>query len=108
MAGACVSQLLLMHQFAFMVDQGIDKTQSSFIAGVIGIASIAGQLFWGNLSDRIGRERAYTMASICMLLAIGALLYLNSVVALWVAIAFAIFVGLGYGANTPIFSSYRS
>jgi MFS family permease len=103
MAGACVSQILLMHQFAFMVDQGIDKTQSSFIAGVIGVASIAGQLFWGNLSDRIGRERAYTMASICMLLAVGALVYLSSVVALWVAVAFAIFVGLGYGANTPIF-----
>lgn len=103
MAGACVSQILLMHQFAFMVDQGIDKTQSSFIAGVIGVASIAGQLFWGNLSDRIGRERTYTMASVCMLLAVAALVYLGSMVALWVAVAFAIFVGLGYGANTPIF-----
>ena len=103
MTGACVAQILLMHQFAFMVDQGIAKTESSFIAGVIGISSIAGQLFWGNLSDHIGRERAYTMAAVCNLLAIGALVYLGSMLALWVAVSFAIFVGLGYGANTPIF-----
>ena len=103
MTGACVAQILLMHQFAFMVDQGIDKTESAFITGVIGISSIVGQLFWGNLSDRIGRERAYTMAAVCNLLAIGALVYLGSTLALWVAVSFAIFVGLGYGANTPIF-----
>jgi MFS family permease len=103
LTGACVAQILLMHQFAFMVDQGIAKTESSFIAGVIGISSIVGQLFWGNLSDRIGRERAYTMAAVCNLLAIGALVYLSSMLALWVAVSFAILVGLGYGANTPIF-----
>jgi len=103
LTGACVAQILLMHQFAFMVDQGIAKTESSFIAGVIGISSIVGQLFWGNLSDRIGRERVYTMAGVCNLLAIGALVYLSSMLALWVAVSFAIFVGLGYGANTPIF-----
>ena len=103
LTGACVAQILLMHQFAFMVDQGIAKTESSFITGVIGISSIVGQLFWGNLSDRIGRERAYTMAAVCNLLAIGALVYLGSILALWVAVSFAIFVGLGYGANTPIF-----
>ncbi|MBV1928784.1 MAG: MFS transporter, partial [Gammaproteobacteria bacterium] len=97
LTGACVAQILLMHQFAFMVDQGIDKTDSAFITGVIGISSIVGQLFWGNLSDRIGRERAYTMAAVCNLLAIGALVYLGSMLALWVAVSFAIFVGLGYG-----------
>lgn len=101
--GACVAQILLMHQFAFMIDQGIAKTESSFIAGVIGISSIVGQLFWGNLSDRIGRERAYSLAALCNLIAIGALVYLGSMLALWVAVAFAICVGLGYGANTPIF-----
>jgi len=103
LTGACVAQILLMHQFAFMVDQGIAKTESSFIAGVIGISSIAGQLVWGNLSDRIGRERAYTLAAVCNLLAIAALVYLSSMLALWVAVSFAIFVGFGYGANTPIF-----
>ncbi len=103
LTGACVTQILLMHQFAFMVDHGIAKTESSFIAGVIGVSSIVGQLFWGNLSDRIGRERAYSLAAICTLLAIAALAYLSWVVALWVAVGFAIFIGFGYGANTPVF-----
>ena len=101
--GACVAQILLMHQFAFMVDQGIAKSQSSFISGVIGISSIIGQLFWGNLSDRIGREKAYTLAAVCNLIAIAALVYLSSMLALWVAVSFAIFAGVGYGGNTPIF-----
>jgi MFS family permease len=105
LCGGCVTQILLMHQFAFMVDHGIAKTQSSFIAGLIGISSIAGQLFWGHLSDRIGREQAYSLAAICNLIAIAALIYLSWVVALWVAVGFAVFLGFGYGANAPIFPS---
>lgn len=101
--GACVAQILLIHQFAYMVDQGIDKTESSFIAGIIGVSSIVGQLFWGRLSDRIGREVTYTLAAVFNLMAVVALVYLASILALWVAVAFAVCVGLGYGANAPIF-----
>ncbi len=101
--GACVAQILLIHQFAYMVDQGIAKTQSSFIAGVIGIASIVGQLCWGRLSDRFGRELTYTVATIFNLGAVAALFYLGSVLVLWVAVVFAICLGLGYGANGPTY-----
>lgn len=101
--GACVAQILLIHQFAYMVDQGIAKTESSFIAGIIGISSIVGQLCWGRLSDRIGREFTYTFAAFFNIAAVAALVYLGSFLALWVAIVFAICVGLGYGANAPIY-----
>jgi len=104
LTGACLAQILLIHQFAFMVDHGIPKTQSSMIAGTIGIASIAGQLFWGRLSDRIGRERAYTFAAVCNVLAVAALAALGWWTALlWLALGFAICAGFGYGANAPIY-----
>ncbi len=101
--GACIAQILLIHQFAYMVDQGIAKAESSFIAGIIGVSSIVGQLCWGRLSDRIGRELTYTLAAIFNLGAIAALLYLDTYLALWVAVTFAICIGLGYGANAPIY-----
>lgn len=101
--GACIAQILLIHQFAYMVDQGIAKTESSFIAGIIGVSSIVGQLCWGRLSDRIGRELTYTLAAIFNLGAVAALLYLDTYLALWVAVTFAICIGLGYGANAPVY-----
>lgn len=101
--GACIAQILLIHQFAYLVDQGIAKTESSFIAGIIGISSIIGQLYWGRLSDRIGRELTYTFAAVFNIVAVLALVYLGSFLALWVAVAFAICIGLGYGANAPIY-----
>lgn len=102
--GACVAQILLIHQFAFMVDHGIPKAESSLIAGVIGISSIAGQLFWGRISDRIGREWAYTLAAVSNVLAVAALAALGWwTAAMWLAIGFAIFAGFGYGANAPLY-----
>lgn len=104
LTGACLAQILLIHQFAFMVDHGIPKTQSSLIAGTIGISSIAGQLFWGRLSDRIGREWAYTFAAVSNVLAVAALAALGWWTALlWLAVGFAICAGFGYGANAPIY-----
>ncbi|HAD09844.1 MAG TPA: hypothetical protein DCF62_10200, partial [Porticoccaceae bacterium] len=64
---------------------------------------IVGQLYWGRLSDRIGRELTYTFAAFFNVAAVVALVYLGSFLALWVAVAFAICIGLGYGANAPIY-----
>lgn len=102
--GACLGQILLIHQFAFLVDHGIPKTGSSLISGTIGLASIAGQLFWGRLSDRIGRELAYSLAAVANVLAVAALAALGWWhAALWLAVGFAVCVGFGYGANAPLY-----
>jgi len=102
--GACLAQILLIHQFAFLVDHGIPKTEGSLISGVIGVASIVGQLFWGRLSDRIGREAAYSLAAVANVLAIAALAALGWwSAALWLAMGFAVCIGFGYGANAPLY-----
>ncbi|MBQ0798726.1 MAG: MFS transporter [Porticoccaceae bacterium] len=100
--GGCLTQLLLMHQFAFMVDHGVAKTMGSIIVGIIGVASIPGKIILGSLSDRIGRELAYSVGLFCILLSIGALALIGTVPGLLMPFAFALLVGFGYAANAPI------
>ena len=100
--GGCLTQLLLMHQFAFMVDHGVAKTMGSIIVGIIGVASIPGKIILGSLSDRIGRELAYSLGLGCILLSIGALALIGTFPGLLMPFAFALLVGFGYAANAPI------
>ena len=100
--GGCLSQLLIMHQFAFMVDHGVAKTVGSILAGIIGATSIPGKMMWGALSDRVGREWVFTGGLICILLSLGALALVGSVPGLLMPFMFAFLVGIGYSVNAPI------
>lgn len=103
--GGALSQLLIMHQFAFMVDHGVAKTMGSVIVGILGVASIPGKIIWGALSDRIGRETTYTLGLSCTLLSVGALALIDVVPGLAMPITFAVLIGVGYAANAPIIPS---
>ena len=100
--GGSLSQMLLMHQFAFLVDHGVAKTAGSLIAGVIGITSIPGKILWGSLSDRVGRELTYTLGLSCIFLGVLCLAAVGSVPGLLLPLAFAVLLGVGYAANAPI------
>ena len=101
-AGGCLSQLLIMHQFAFMVDHGVAKTMGSIIVGIIGVTSIPGKMLWGALSDRLGRELAFTGGLVCILFSLLALVLVGVVPGLLMPFAFAFLVGIGYSVNAPI------
>lgn len=100
--GGSLSQMLLMHQFAFMVDHGVAKTAGSLIVGVIGITSIPAKIVWGSLSDRIGREVTYSFGLACILLSVLCLAFIGALPGLAMPIAFALLLGAGYAANAPI------
>lgn len=103
--GGCLSQLLILHQFAFMVDHGVAKTIGSIVVGIIGVASIPGKIVWGALSDRIGRELTYTFGLTCTLLSVVVLSFVGSVPGLFLPVLFAVLLGVGYSANAPIIPS---
>ncbi len=103
--GGCLSQLLILHQFAFMVDHGVAKTLGSIIVGIIGVASIPGKIIWGAMSDRIGRELTYTFGLGCTLLAVFTLSFIGSVSGMILPVLFAVLLGIGYSANAPIIPS---
>ncbi len=100
--GATISQMLLMHQFAFMVDQGVDKMLASMIGGLIGFVSVPAKIMWGTLSDRLGRESTYTLGLTCVFLSVVALALVAWVPGLLMPLMFAVLVGLGYSVHAPL------
>lgn len=100
--GGTISQMLLMHQFAFMVDQQVDKVLASTIGGLIGFVSVPAKMMWGALSDRLGRERTYTLGLTCVFLSVVSLALVSWIPGLWMPLVFAVLVGLGYSVHAPL------
>ncbi|MFT6556315.1 MFS transporter [Sneathiella sp.] len=52
-----------IHQTKYLIETGISPLEASFALGFVGFAGILGQIYFGHLSDRIGREWVWTLAS---------------------------------------------
>ncbi len=55
--------IILVHNVRFLVDQGIDKMTAALIFAMVGVVSSIFRIFWGWLSDRIGREITFTIGT---------------------------------------------
>ena len=101
-AGSAATQMLLVHQVAYLVDHGVSALVGATVVGIVGVASIAGKAGWGALSDRAGRELTYTLAFGCVALSVGCLalagLYPHSVL----PYAYAVLIGVGYAVTAPL------
>lgn len=95
--------IIIVHHVKFLVDTGIDKMTAAFIFALIGVISSCFRIFWGWLSDHIGREKTYTMGVICICVGIGSLLLLGAMDEKWLVYVFFIFFGVGWGASAPVF-----
>jgi len=95
--------IVLVHHVKFLVDTGIDKMTVAMIFGLIGIISSGFRIFWGWLSDRIGRELAYTMGMICICTGVCSLLLIVPMGARVLVYPFFIFFGIGWGVTAPMF-----
>jgi MFS family permease len=89
-------QSVMMHHVAFFVDQGLQALFASYIAGLVGMVSVVGKIFWGTLSDRIGREVAYTLVIVCTICAMVLLIIFTRLSFLKIPYLYALFFGLGY------------
>lgn len=74
----------------YMLSTGITVSQLGLIQTVMNISTSMGLIFWGNLSDRIGRKPGVIGSAICRILAIVCLVISGNYYAL---IAFGFFVG---------------
>jgi sugar phosphate permease len=52
-----------VHQTKYLVEIGFSAELAAWALGLVGLAGIAGQIVIGHLSDRIGREWAWTIAA---------------------------------------------
>jgi len=97
--------IILVHNVKFLVDQGIDKMTAAFIFGMVGVISSIFRIFWGWLSDRIGREITYTLGIICACIGVSSLLLFNAYGAYFFTLSFFIFFGMGWGVTAPMYMS---
>jgi MFS family permease len=100
--GSFATQTLLVHQVAYLVDHGVSALAAASVVGVVGLASVAGKTGWGALSDRFGRELAYTLAFACVLASVGALVVAGARPSPVLPYVYAVLIGLGYAATAPL------
>jgi MFS family permease len=93
--------ILIVHSVRFLVDQGIDKMAAAFMFAMVGIISTIFRIFWGWLSDRIGREPTFTIGISCLCLSIVSLMLLSYTGFTPLAYMFMILFGMGWGVNSP-------
>ena len=101
-AGSAATQMLLVHQVAYLVDHGVSALVGATVVGVVGVCSVAGKTGWGVLSDRIGREPTYTLAFACVALSVGVLALAGAYPHTPLPYAYAILIGVGYAVTAPL------
>ena len=106
--GNFVTQMLMIHQVAYLVDHGVPALVAATVGGAVGLVSIAAKLGWGVFSDRAGRELAYSLACGCVMASIALLVLAGRFPASALAFVYAMLVGLGYSVLSPVFPAVAS
>ncbi len=96
---------VVIHQVAYVIDQGYSRILAAFIFGLMGLLSCIGRLIFGMLSDLIGREKAVTWSFLCSILGILILLFLSYFKSVFLLYLYAILFGIGFGARGPIITA---
>jgi predicted MFS family arabinose efflux permease len=100
--GNMTTQLLFVHQVAYLVDHGVAPLAAASVGGIAGFASIAGKILWGGLSDRTGREISYSWALLCLVASLGFLALSGDHPASLFPYVYAILFGLGYAGTAAL------
>ena len=95
--------IVLVHNVRFLVDQGIDKMQAAFVFALGGLISTGFRIFWGWLSDRIGREITFTLGMLCSCIGMASLIFIDITGVKAFVYCFSIFFGMGWGVSAPMF-----
>jgi MFS family permease len=107
-AGSVATQMLLVHQVAYLVDHGVPALVGATVVGIVGIASVAGKAGWGTLSDRVGREPTYTLAFACVVLSVGVLALAGAFPHTPLPYLYAVLIGVGYAVTAPLIPAIAS
>jgi MFS family permease len=101
-AGSLSTQMLLVHQVAYLVDHGVSALVGATLVGVVGVASVVGKTGWGTLSDRVGREPTYTLAFGCVALSVLFLALAGAYPGSPLPYLYAVLIGVGYAVTAPL------
>ena len=96
------TQMIFVHQVAFLVDGGYDKLLAASVVGLIGLFSIGTKIGWGWISDRLGREVTYTLGVSTMTVAVATLISTRFIPSPLLIYVFALAFAMAYGVATPL------
>jgi len=106
--GNFVTQMLLIHQVAYLVDHGVPVMTAAALGGAVGLVSIGGKIGWGALSDRTTRPLAYGLAFACVAVSIGGLVLAGWYPTSYLPYVYAVLIGIGYAAMAPLLPAIAS
>jgi MFS family permease len=101
-SGNFVTQMLMIHQVAYLVDHRVPPIAAAAVGGTAGLVSIVGKIVWGSLSDRTGRELTYSLAFVCVVASLGILVLAGTHPASPLPYVYAVLIGLGYAVMAPV------
>jgi MFS family permease len=97
--------IVYTHIVAYLVQQEIDRLLAAFVLGLMGFMRIVGTSFWGYVSDRTGREKAYGISTLILLLGLAGFLMIGLDSPLWFVYASGMVYGLGHSAGNPTYGA---
>jgi MFS family permease len=106
--GNICSQMLHVHQAAFLVDHGISAMTAASVISVVGASSILGKTGGGFVSDFLSRELVYVLGMIGMIIGIGVLWLVALAPSAWLALGYAVLFGVGYSVTAFIVPAMMS
>ncbi|HXG50636.1 MAG TPA: MFS transporter [candidate division Zixibacteria bacterium] len=93
------------HIVAHFVSAGFDKLFAAFLAGLIGFVRIGGTVTWGTVSDLLGRDRAYGIATLVVIAGILCLIAVSADSPLWFVYLAAVIYSIGHSAGNPTYGA---
>jgi len=97
--------MLVIHAARFLVDCGFSRMTAAMMIALVGVVSSGFRIFWGSLSDHVGREKTFTLGAWCLAAAALCLFMLSDARFPLPAYLFVLLFGAGWGATAPTFMS---
>jgi MFS family permease len=97
--------LINTHVIAHFVAVGYEKLAASFYFGLIGFIRIGATIFWGSISDRLGRSTAYGIAILVTGLGVGGMIAMTVGATLWLVYLTIALYGIGHSAGNPTYGA---
>jgi MFS family permease len=93
------------HAIAHFVSVGFEKLTASFYFGLIGFIRIGATVVWGTISDRLGRDKAYGIATAVTALGVACLVAMATGAPLWLIYFAVALYGIGHSAGNPTYGA---
>lgn len=95
--------ILSVHFVGFLVGKGLDRMVAASAFAMIGIVSTPFRMLWGFISDRIGREKSYTLGLLIFCGSFYCLYLFEQTGGVWLVYLFTILIGIGWGVTGTMF-----